>query len=132
MLIVFCRRCGAWENCKQSYSLNASTCTQPLGVTSASSVENGCWARALSGHNPVTTNASTALRRRVRGKLGQQRELLLLHLHELDPFLITDLIELGVERDDFDLRLSVHLVVTHGKWDKFAARQTDQRFSALC
>src|SRR5438034_3888372 len=112
MLTVFCRRCGAWESCNQSYSLNASTCTQPWGVTSASSVENGCWARALSGHaNPVTTNASSALRRRVRPQFAQQRELLLLHLHELDPFLITDLIELGVERDDFDLRLDVHLVV---------------------
>src|SRR5713101_8614177 len=104
MLTVFCRRWGAWPGCNQSYSLNASTCTQPLGVTSASSVENGCCARALTGHaNPVKMSASTALRCLARRKLGQQRELLLLHFHQLDPFLITDLIEIGVECDDFYL-----------------------------
>src|SRR5713101_7410206 len=112
MLTVFCRRWGAWPGCNQSYSLNASTCTQPFGVTSASSVENGCCARALAGHaSPVTTTASSALRRLARRKLGQQRELLLLHFHELDPFLITDLIEFGVKRDDFYLGLRVDLVV---------------------
>src|SRR5712691_9736255 len=115
MLIVFCRRCGAWESCNQSYSLNASTCTQPLGVTSASSVENGCWARALNGHaNPLTMNASNALRRLVGRKLGQQRELPLLHLHQLDPFLIADLIELRVERDDFYFCFRVHFEVMLG------------------
>src|SRR5712692_11094681 len=100
MLTVFCRRWGTWPGCNQSYSLNASTCTQPLGVTSASSVENGCCARALNGHaSPITMDTSSASGRLVRRKLGQQRELLLLHLHQLDPFLIADLIELGMESD---------------------------------
>jgi hypothetical protein len=43
-------------------------------------------------------------------KLRQQRELPFLRLHQLDPFSVTNLIELGVQADDLEFRLEIDFV----------------------
>jgi len=47
--------------------------------------------------------------------LRQQGDLLFLHLHQLDPFLSPDFIELGMELDDFHFRFwcSLHNRAEH-------------------
>src|SRR5690242_19455306 len=44
-------------------------------------------------------------------QLGQQLQLLFLQLQQVDPLVFAELVELRVEPDDFEFRLSVHLVV---------------------
>jgi hypothetical protein len=47
----------------------------------------------------------------LRSELDQQRELLLLCLHRVDPVLIADFIELDMERDDLCLDLRVDFAI---------------------
>ena len=44
-------------------------------------------------------------------QLLQQSELLLLGLHQFGPFLIANLVQLGVQRHDLNFRLGVHFIV---------------------
>src|SRR5438067_2174075 len=62
MFSVFWRRCGRWLGCSQSCSLNISTWVVPRGVTSASSVENGCCATAAHGQAHATSHSSRTVR----------------------------------------------------------------------
>src|SRR5947207_1404528 len=110
MLNVFWRRCRAWLCWSQPYSLNASMWAFPFGVNRRHPCRTAAAPRPPSASRSRSA-AATLSRRLAPRQSREDLKLLLLHLHQLDPLLIADLVQLRVQRDDLQFGFGIHLIV---------------------